>query len=178
MAFFSETQKIRDRVWKYVHKGHVLDIGCGHDKVSKESLGVDVRPLDFVNCVTDKLEDLPSVLPDLVGKCDAVYSSHCLEHFKDDWNAMLSWLSMLKRGGYLVLYLPCDTKYDNKANPDHVHSYTRESFLKKFSFLVEIGYLDVVEAFDDYGDDRYSFCVVYRRTKKGFKRNESGAVQE
>ena len=162
--YSSETEKIRDRVLKYC-KGVCLDIGPGHDKIKPDAIGIDMRQLPGVDKVTTKLDDITGLLPELVGKCDAAYSSHCLEHFRDDWNALTDWIQMLRIGGYGVWHLPCDLKYDNKANKDHVQAYTRE-------------------AFDDYGEDRYSFVVVMKRSRRGIHagrfsdKSKDEAVQE
>lgn len=157
MTYSSETQKIRPRLERFC-QGLVLDVGCGNDLIVPGAKGIDGRALPTVWRVTQAIEALDLDLPDLVGKCDAVFSSHCLEHLRDDHGALVSWARMLRPGGYLCLYLPDDQKYDNSKNPEHIQAYTRVSFLEKFQDLP----LALIESGDDHGDDRYSFWVVYQ----------------
>ena len=47
VAYQSETQKIRPFVLKWLD-GVVFDIGCGHDKIKPDAIGIDVRGLPGV----------------------------------------------------------------------------------------------------------------------------------
>lgn len=47
-----------------------------------------------------KIEEIPA------GSQDFVFSSHCLEHNADWENKLRDWISKLKRGGVVFLYLP------------------------------------------------------------------------
>lgn len=47
-----------------------------------------------------KIEEIPA------GSQDFVFSSHCLEHNADWENELRDWISKLKRGGVVFLYLP------------------------------------------------------------------------
>jgi predicted SAM-dependent methyltransferase len=129
--YSSETQKIRPLVEKYC-SGLVLDIGCGNDKIVPHALGVDCRKLPTVDVVTTKLDMMSDVLPKKYLRSDCVYSSHCLENFGDDKAALKHWASLVKLLGYLVLYLSDDRKYPNHLNPEHLHRYEHQTFLKWF----------------------------------------------
>lgn len=158
MGFISETQKIRETAMPYMG-GLVLDIGCGQDIIKPDAFGIDAREFPHTKLVTNSLYDLDKQLPHLVGKCDAVFSSHCLEHLPDDIKALKDWGVMLKSGGVMFLYLPCDTKYENSKNPEHLNIYTALSFCRD----IESKLLDeftLCEYGNDYGDDRYSFYIV------------------
>jgi SAM-dependent methyltransferase len=64
---------------------------------------------------------------------DYIFSSHCLEHV-DDWVAtLLYWLSCIKKGGVLFLYLPdISQKYWRPwHNRKHLHCFTPE-IIKSF----------------------------------------------
>lgn len=166
VSFPSETAKIRPKVLKYVQGKSILDYGCGGDKVVPHALGIDIRPLPDVDLVTGSVEavyDLTDRLQNYEGNTDAIYSSHFLEHVADDKRLMRSWVKMLKEGGYLVLYLPDDKKYDNKSNPEHLQIYTHDVFVKEF--LPQFSELETIDHGTDYGEDRYSFFTVSRKRK-------------
>lgn len=160
----SETAKIRDKVFKYLQGPNVLDYGCGGDKVISHALGIDIRPLSHVDVVTgsiDAVYDLRDRLQNYESNTDAVYSSHFLEHVKDDVRLVRSWIQMLKPGGFLVLYLPDDDHYDNKSNPEHLHVYTHKKFVSEF--MSQFSELETVEHGPDIGPDRYSFFYVGKK---------------
>jgi len=147
--------------------GDILDIGCGGEKICASASGVDVRKTEAVDFVVPGFEDLSKELvkvgaPD---KWDTIFSSHCLEHLPDDLAALRDWANMLKSGGHLILYLPCDRKYDNDANPEHLHRYTHESFLSRCIQLITFRQeMELVESANDYGHDRYSFYYVWKKS--------------
>jgi SAM-dependent methyltransferase len=92
------SRRIREGFFtKYCH-GKGIDIGCGTDPL-----------LDTVDCWDLSLNpnhdgQYMNGVPD--GKYDFVYSSHCLEDLKDPIEGIKNWWRILKRGGYLLLYLP------------------------------------------------------------------------
>lgn len=159
--YFSETQKIKPKIDKYLN-GNIIDIGCGKHKITPEATGVDqVDHYGVVNYVTNHLDQLASVRPEWVGNFDVVYSSHCLEHVKDDLVSLKEWVSLLKPGGYLILYLPDDDHYDNDSNPEHLQRYTYLQFMKdKFLQLENV---IEVESGPHIGYDCYSFYVVGKK---------------
>ena len=164
MPFYSETEKIRPRVLKYLEGAEsILDYGCGGDKIVPHATGIDLRPLPGVNVVTKNVEDIYDVLPLSLhrGGQDVIYSSHFLEHVKDDRRLMNSWINLLKPGGFLILYLPDDKIYDNSSNPEHLHVYTHDTFIEEF--IPKFSGLEIVDHDVDYGDDRYSFFCVCRK---------------
>jgi len=159
VAYQSETQKIRPFVLKWLD-GVVFDIGCGHDKVKPDAIGIDVRGLPGVDRLTSELNKISTTMPEYVGAADAVYSSHCLEHFHDDVGAVRDWVKLLKPNGYLVLYLPEITLY-TMPNPEHVHEYKYPDFISQF--MKNFKDLKVEDHGIDKGYDRYSFWVVARK---------------
>lgn len=160
IVYYSETQKIRQKVLMYCD-GLVLDIGCGGDKIKPDAIGIDVRELPGVNLKTERLNKISEDFPEYVNGCDAVYSSHCLEHFKDDVGAVKDWIKLIKVGGYLVLYLP-DMSLYKEYNPEHLHSYYHINFVS--FFMKNFPGLKVEDHGIDEGYNRYSFYVVARRT--------------
>ena len=156
-VYFSETGKIRSRIAHYLG-GDIVDIGAGPEKITPESYGVDGRNLPGIDLVTRDLSGLSKILKK---KYDVVFSSHCLEHFRDDVGALADWIQCAKIGGLVILYLPDGDHYNNAANPEHLHEYTYEKFCKwvydNFSNAV------MIDSGLDIGYDRYSFYVVLKR---------------
>lgn len=118
-----EASKIRWETVPYLH-GRVLDIGCGAYKCFPHWIGVDSGHhwgrlgVDVV-CDATKLDLFADE------SCDAVFSSHLLEHipYEDVPETLNEWFRVIKTGGHLMLYVPdsdeypkCGTKY---ANADH-----------------------------------------------------------
>jgi len=77
----------------------------------------------------DKTEEYDANnLPCMDGTMDFIYSSHCLEHV-DNWIETLEyWISKIKNGGILFLYLPdFSQKYWRPwNNKKHRHCFTSE----------------------------------------------------
>lgn len=106
-------------------KGTGYDIGfCKEEWKFPNAIGIDIGLNNGFHA---------NNLPD--EEVDYVYSSHCLEHV-DEWVLTLElWLSKLKKGGILFLYLPdFSQKYWRPwNNRKHKHCFTPyiiETFLK------------------------------------------------
>ena len=162
-SFPSETAKIRPKVEKYLQGKKILDYGCGTDKVVPHAIGIDMRQVPGVDIPIFKLNDVydleVTTYAGEIGTFDAVYSSHFLEHLKNDQRMLDSWIKLIKVGGFLVLYLPSDLHYDNKSNKEHFQIYTHEQFVQDFT-LQHSDKMKVVEDGLDVGPDRYSFYIV------------------
>ena len=82
---------------KHVCKGKGVDVGCNRlEWAYPGSIPVDpvINGFDALN------------FPEHANELDYVFSSHCLEHISD-WVTVLDyWISKLKLGGTLFLYLP------------------------------------------------------------------------
>ncbi|WP_426029398.1 class I SAM-dependent methyltransferase [Caulobacter sp. DWP3-1-3b2] len=60
---------------------------------------------------------------------DFVFSSHCLEHLRDPYEGLKSWLRVVKPGGHLVICIPDEDLYEQGVwpsthNRDHKHTFT------------------------------------------------------
>lgn len=168
----SETDKVREIecVMKYI-TDDTLDIGCGGSKILPSAYGIDGRQMDGVNFMVDSLYGLPDKIH---RRFTTVYSSHCLEHLMDDYLALSEWASMIKDGGYLVLYLPDGKVYDHNDNLEHCRNYTYDSFMfffkrcfcgggKNFRGENFKAIFEVVESGIDFDDDKYSFYLVAKK---------------
>ena len=123
----NEAGKIKSVVEPYV-QGFGVDIGCGEHKIGDNAIGIDCRNLP---CVTIKRE-----LKDLKlfgdNQFDFVFSSHFLEHVPNSEYMLKEMIRILKKGGYLTLFLPDAKKY-TENNPEHYKLWTRSRFKKIIS---------------------------------------------
>jgi ADP-heptose:LPS heptosyltransferase/SAM-dependent methyltransferase len=182
----NEAAKIKYLIVPYT-RGHVLDLGCGPSKAFPHFIGID-------NCKdrelfgTEMRPDL--VVPDAAnlddsiqaGSCDAVFSSHLLEHIEDWRAALASWWRCIKVGGHLVLYLPHRDLYPNigqpGANPDHKHDFVPDDILAHFhddhwADRSDRTAYDVIVCEERAAGTEYSFLVVIRKvTEEQFKATE------
>ena len=107
-------RRLREGFFDLYCKGTGLDIGHGGDPVVPEVRGWDLEDGD-----AQYLRGVPNE------SFDFVYSSHTLEHMADPRIALENWWRVLKRGGYLILYVPDCELYERRQtlpsrwNPDH-----------------------------------------------------------
>ena len=103
---------------KHYCKGCGYDIGfCKEEWKFPNAIGIDYTMHNDYDATH---------LPD--NEVDYIYSSHCLEHV-DDWVITLEyWISKIRSGGILFLYLPdFSQKYWRPwNNRKHKHCLTRE----------------------------------------------------
>lgn len=177
MAYYSETDKIRDILNPKYLEGKVVDIGCADHKIKPDAIGVDGRLMDGVDIALSSREGiyhLSAVHFKDIHNCDAVFSSHCLEHLKDDYAALDDWYKIIKKGGYLILYLPDGRYYNNKENEEHFRDYTYEGFMfffqrafcgdaKDYEGNYYPPYFRLIESGLDIGNDKYSFYIVAQK---------------
>lgn len=161
-VYISETEKIRSRVMEFINDGMVgIDIGCGNDKIFKTAMGIDGRRLFGVDLVAD-VTQLGMVFG--TNKFEYVYSSHCLEHIGDTVGTLKQWISLLRDGGIIVLYLP-HKDYYVVHNPEHLHRFNQtdiEELLKGAGCKITCSEMDL-------GYDRYSFLVVGEKECESIK---------
>lgn len=167
----AKANEARKIVWELAPytRGRVLDIGSGHFKALPHFIGVDngaewgPRGVD----VKADAHDL-SLFSD--GSCDAVFSSHLLEHIHyEDVSAVLKeWMRVVKMGGYLILYLPDEDQYPKVGEPgsntDHKWNVNKERVLEAMGGLA--GW-DLVDYQIRSEEDEYSLFFVFRKTEKG-----------
>jgi SAM-dependent methyltransferase len=123
---YGETSKAKNRRLKegFFEKycnGRGIDIGYGGDPVLPNIDVWDIEHGDaqYLNGITDN-------------QFDFVYSSHTIEHLKDPAEAIRNWWRVLKKNGYLILYIPHRDFYEKKKalpsrfNPSHKHFFIIE----------------------------------------------------
>lgn len=167
-----EAGKVKYEIVPYT-RGAVLDMGCGPRKAFPHFIGVDsckdtelfgiaIKP--DVNCdVADPVAVAATFEP---GSCDAIFSSHCLEHIEDHRAALAAWWEIIKVGGHLVLYLPHKALYPNigteGANPDHVHDFEPDDIM--LALHRANWHLKVSEVRDQ--ECEYSFLMVFEKLEQ------------
>lgn len=162
--YYSETQKIRPKIIPYLEdKIVIFDYGCGGDLIVPEAIGIDMAQGEARHVMKeiDEVYDFAKI-QGWNGKVDAVFSSHFLEHVRDDGRMLSAWGDALRPGGILALYLPDERYYDNSKNPEHLHWYSCEDFVKSFSVAFGPSFM-VLDHGLDIGYDRYSFYMVARK---------------
>lgn len=90
------------------------------------------------------------------GGWDFIHSSHCLEHVKENWcNVLDYWLSKIKIGGILFLYLPHKSQsyWNVTSNRKHIHEFDGSEIGK---YLNHLGH-DVYVSGCDFNN---SFVVI------------------
>lgn len=131
---------------KHICKGQGLDIGCH----KLEWALSNAIPIDLT--LDDEYDAY--MLPH--GEVDYIFSSHCLEHLSNWAEALEYWITRLKVGGVLFLYLP---HYDQEYwrpwnNKQHIHALTAEMIEE---FLWDNGFTRVYTTGRDLN---HSFAVV------------------
>ena len=144
---------VRDKALQYC-KGKGVDIGCEGHKLSPETIGVDIVKHPGVDVIStpEKMWDHFEF-----DELDYVFSSHCLEHIGAWESAINIWVSLLKKGGILFLYLPfaeIAPGWSKKIMPQHKHDFTPEQIL---SWIIGATTIRLLEfKVDEYG----SFYIV------------------
>ena len=114
----SKTFKIWTESERQFLSGEGIDIGCGSDPVLPNVKPFDIKDGDanHVTAFVDKTFDF-------------VFSSHCLEHMINPYDALHEWWKLVKSGGYLIFIIPDEDLYEqvmfpSRFNNDHKHTFT------------------------------------------------------
>lgn len=163
----SETSKCRPRLAAFC-VGNGLDLGCGGDLIVPDAIGVDMpRPYTTVGQSPVQLKGDATMLQWFRDESlDYIFSSHLLEDFVNTREILMEWLRVIKRGGYLCLFLPVEMIYQDHCRktgqiynlahkvPDMSLDYIRAIYR-------EIGVTEEVHAHPLV--DEYSFEIVVRK---------------
>jgi SAM-dependent methyltransferase len=104
-----------------------LDVGAGDDSLALYSeLFPRVRNILPFDEDEGDAQTLDNVEDD---GFDFLYSSHCLEHLDDPYEALRNWIRVVKPGGHLIVNVPDEDLYEqgvwpSRFNPTHKTSWT------------------------------------------------------
>jgi SAM-dependent methyltransferase len=108
--------------------GHGIDIGAKHHNSLRNYH--EFFPL-MHTCRNWDIEDGDAQYMTTVGdnSFNFVHSSHCLEHLRDPFEALINWWRILQPGGHLVVIVPDEDMYEqgvwpSQFNGDHKNSFT------------------------------------------------------
>jgi hypothetical protein len=136
-------------------KGQGLDIGASYWPL----LGSTPIDTETGPGIANKIEDIRE------NSQDYVFSSHCLEHIENWEEALDTWVSKIKLGGVLFLYLPHPScKLWHKSNPfmEGIHKWVPDPEIVQ-NALTKRG-LEVIDK-DEGPDHFYSFFICCRKDK-------------
>jgi hypothetical protein len=159
----SETNSCRYRLVGYC-TGVGVDFGHGgFNSIKPTTMCVDQFE------VLQGSEQPAHIVADLFTQHDYIYSSHCLEDAEDTAKVLDLWLGQLRRGGYLVLFLPDQQAYlkycsatGQDVNTAHKHDNFSLEYVKGELAKVPIKHRILHEAFP-VEDNFYSFDLVIER---------------
>jgi SAM-dependent methyltransferase len=86
------------------------------------------------------------------GEFDFVHSSHCLEHLLDPKEGLLSWLRVVKPGGYLIVTVPDEDLYEQGEFPstfNRDHKWTFTIFKSRSWSNRSINIIELVQGLDE-----------------------------
>jgi SAM-dependent methyltransferase len=115
----AKKRRLKEGFFEKYTKGKGLDIGFGGDPITSNVMGYDFEHGDALYLDGLKSDE----------KFDFVYSSHCLEHMPNPGLALKKWWERVKKGGYLIIYLPHRDLFEKKKtlpsryNQSHFHFY-------------------------------------------------------
>ncbi len=164
----AESQKIFCMINKYTQGKKGLDIGCGGWKITG-SVGIDIRPgaADIVDDATKGIETIfkKARKKTLIRRgLDYIFSSHLLEDFDIQEQMMLlkDWISHLKVGGHLILYVPEKGQYKG-CNQAHKHEFEKGELKAIFEKLG----LELTDRFveSEAGVNGYSILIAGKKIK-------------
>lgn len=146
--FKSRRNYLLDLLSKIPKDSKILDIGCSSGVFLKDLeqmgfninnlYGVDISEQAIANSKANGIEN--SYVMDgqnitLLEKFDIIIASDCLEHLKNDEEALLNWKNLLKTGGKMYVFVPAFMSlwsYHDDVNM-HYRRYTKSQLEARFN---------------------------------------------
>ncbi|CAH8292701.1 methyltransferase family protein [Mariniflexile fucanivorans] len=137
----------------------ILDVGCSSGVLLKELVnkgfepdnlfGIDISPIAINNCKVNGIKnvmvaDAQNIV--LNKKFDIIIASDCLEHIKNDKEAIKNWFGLLKPNGLLYVFVPAFSLLWSNHDELNMHyrRYTKKELTKKLNSynikLIKSGY--------------------------------------
>lgn len=133
--------------------GNGIDIGAGNDSLSQHLTKFprikSVRSWDICDGDAQYLNGVADE------QFDFVYSSHCLEHLENPFDAVSNWLRVLVPGGFLVVSVPDEDMYEHGVWPsihnlDHKWSFTIAKPVSRMPKSIQL--VDLIKHFSGIAD--------------------------
>ena len=117
----------------------VLDFGCGGGFLlsqldCKERFGIEPNPAARACAANNGLTMFPGPEEALAalgeGSLDMIISDNALEHALEPWRALQALVPLLKPGGKLHMYVPCENiswRYQEENIDQHLYSWSPQS---------------------------------------------------
>jgi len=127
-----------------------LDVGAGEDSLA---LYAELFPRIERVVIYDEPQGDAQRLDNVEDNSfDFLYSSHCLEHLDDPFEAMGNWIRVVKPGGHLVVNVPDEDLYEQGMWPSRFNNTHKTSWTidKAESWSpVSVNVIDLVRRFRD-----------------------------
>ncbi len=148
-------------------KGKGIDIGAGFWPLPG-SIPIDLERGPGAGKTISSFQD---------NSLDYVFSSHCLEHIEDWKSALRLWVTKLKYGGIIFIYLPhpkCEIWHPGSPFVGNGHKWIPTPNLI-LNVLKDLG-CKVIDK-DDGPDGMFSFYICAQKSKKtATMKNEKNAI--
>jgi SAM-dependent methyltransferase len=182
--FKSRREYLLDLLKNEPKESKILDIGCSSGIFLKdlESIGFDINNLfgidisenAIANCKSNGVTN--SFVMDaqniyLKEDFDIIVASDCLEHLKDDAQAVKNWNSLLKIGGKMFVFVPAFQSlwsYHDEINM-HYRRYTK----KELNLKLEFENLEIIKS-SYWNFSLFIPVYVFRRISLIFQKNKTG----
>jgi len=159
----SETAKHRSLFLPYCI-GNGLDIGYGGDPIVETAITLDQA--DRYSFEGDKPQNITADACSLYmfadNSLDYVYSSHCIEDFRQTAGVLQEWVRVIKPGGFLCLLFPDERVYREKSKtPNIAHVY--DDFGMGFVIDRLPADVDIVVSLELFENDDYNCALVLQK---------------
>ncbi|MDR2697215.1 MAG: class I SAM-dependent methyltransferase [Holophagales bacterium] len=166
-----KTKKVFGDLGRRILRGKGIDVGCGTHPVFSDARRFDKQDGD-ANHITDYVKD----------SFDYVFSSHCLEHTLNPFDALKDWWRLVKDGGHMYIIVPDEDLYEmgtwpSLSNPDHKWTFTISK--QKSWSPVSINVLDLIRELPDCYPVRIAVQDNhYDYTLKGWDQTQGKALAQ
>ena len=162
----TEVGKVRHRIVSYI-KGIGLDLGCGDEKITHTTIGIDIKQTKKSNLIMDLSENDPlRMFSD--NYFDYIFASHILEDFIATDAVLDAWWSKIKPGGYLILYCPDADYYPRVGTPGSNVDHRKDLYWQDaWRILKDFGNAKKIAASRHNDSNEYSWLLIVQK-KFGF----------
>jgi glycosyltransferase involved in cell wall biosynthesis len=150
-------------------KGKGIDVGCGSNKITPETIGIDLIAKDEIlgefgggwedeKSTADIKASGDNLHMFSDNELDYVVARHNLEHYANPIKTLREWNRVLRPDGKLGITMPDDTRVSGiRLDPTHKHSFNREG-LKDMLELIGF-HVDEIGG----STNRYDFYIKARK---------------